>query len=78
MVSGFISSVQGHIVKDKFVVLAKVRNSQRMNDLLIPMWIITEKQGTVISAHCCDCKADLGNPAPMELAYSFTSRQGQK
>ena len=27
MVSGFISSVQGHIVKDNFVVLAKVTHS---------------------------------------------------
>ena len=43
MVSGFISSVQGHIVKDNFVVLAKVRHSQRMSDSLIPVWIITEK-----------------------------------
>ncbi|XP_068743620.1 uncharacterized protein [Montipora capricornis] len=60
MVSGFISSVQGHIVKDNFVVLAKVRHSQRMNESLIPVWIITEKQGTIISAHCCGCKAGLG------------------
>ena len=50
MVSGFISSVQGHIVKDNFVVLARVRLLQRMNDSLIPVWIITEKQGTIISA----------------------------
>ena len=60
MVSGFISSVQGHIINDKFVVLAKVRHSQRMNDALIPVWIITERQGTIISAHCCGCKAGLG------------------
>ena len=60
MVSGFISSVQGHIVADNFVVLAKVRHSQRMNDSLIPVWIITEKQGTIISAHCGGCKAGLG------------------
>ena len=61
MVSAFISSVQGHIVKDiNFVVLAKVKHEQRMNDLLIPVWIITEKQGTIISAHCCGYKAGLG------------------
>ena len=30
MVSGFIASVQGHIIANKFVVLAKVRHSQRM------------------------------------------------
>lgn len=60
MVSGFIMGVQGHIIEDKFVVVAKVRHSQRMNDSLIPIWIITEKQGTVLSAHCCGCKAGLG------------------
>ena len=32
MVSGFIASVQGHIIANKFVVLVKVRHSQRMND----------------------------------------------
>ena len=37
MVSGFIARVQGHIIKDNFVVLAKVRHSQRMNDSLIPV-----------------------------------------
>ena len=59
MVSGFITSVQGHIIANKFVVLAKVRHSQLMNDPLIPIWIITEKQGTIISAHCLGCKAGL-------------------
>ena len=60
MVSEFIPSVQDHIIKDKYVVLAKVRHSQRMNDSLLPVWIITEKQGTIISARCCGCKAGLG------------------
>ncbi|CAH3019694.1 unnamed protein product, partial [Porites evermanni] len=32
MVSGFVSDVQGHIISNKFVVLAKVRHSQRMNE----------------------------------------------
>ena len=35
MVSGFIASVQGHIIANKFLVLAKVRHSQPMNDSLI-------------------------------------------
>ena len=59
MVSGFIASVEGHIVANKFVVLAKVRHSQRMNDSLIPIWIITEREGTILSAHCLGCKAGL-------------------
>ena len=45
MVSTFIASVQGHIIANKFVVLAKVRHSQCMNDSLIPMWIIRKEKG---------------------------------
>ena len=52
MVSGFVYNVQGHMVASKFVVLAKVRHSQRMNEALIPIWIITEKDGTINCAHC--------------------------
>ena len=39
MVSGFVYNVQGHMIASKFVVLAKVRHSQRMNETLIPIWI---------------------------------------
>ena len=57
--SGFIAYVQGHIINEKFVVVGKVRHSQHMNDSSIPLWIITEKHGTILSAHCCGCKAGL-------------------
>ena len=43
MVSEFVYNVQRHMIASKFVVLAKVRHSQRMNVALIPIWIITEK-----------------------------------
>ena len=59
MVSGFVCNVQGHMIANKFVVLAKVRHSQRMNDALIQIWIITEKDGTINCAHCLGCKAGL-------------------
>ena len=59
MVSGFITGVKGHIIASKFVVLAKVTHTQRINDSLIPIWIITEKEGTILSAHCLGCKAGL-------------------
>ena len=59
LVSGFVTGVQGHVISDKFVVAAKVRHSQRMNDTLIPVWIITEKSGVIIGAHCLGCKAGL-------------------
>ena len=59
MVSGFLTSIQGCIVADKHVDTGKVRHSQRMNDPLISVWIVAEKDGTVRSAHCLACKAGL-------------------
>ena len=59
MVSGFVASVQGKEIAGKIVVVAKVRHSQRMNDPLVNIWIIAEKDGTIISAHCLGCKAGL-------------------
>ena len=60
MVSGWITGVQGHIIAEKFVVLAKIHHSQRMNDPLVSVWIITSKEGEITSAHCLGCKAGLG------------------
>ena len=59
LTSGFVISVQVCVVAEKFVVLGKVKHSQRMNDLAISTWIIASKEGTVLSAHCMDCKAGL-------------------
>lgn len=59
MVSGFVTSVQGKLISEKHVVVAKVRHSQRMNDPLINTWIIAESDGTILSAHCLGCKAGL-------------------
>ena len=59
MVSGYIASVQGHIIANKFLVLAKVRHSQRMNDSLISCWVITQREGTILFPHCLGCKAGL-------------------
>ena len=42
MVSGFVESVQGKEIASKIVV-AKVRISQRMNDLLVNIWIMAEE-----------------------------------
>ena len=59
MVSGFITSVQGKVIAGKYVLIAKVRYSQRMNDPPIPVWIISSEEGTVIWAHRMGCKAGL-------------------
>ena len=59
MVSGFVKSVRGLMISGKYVVVAKVRHSQRMNDPLVDIWLIAEKDGTILSAHCLGCKAGL-------------------
>ena len=59
MVSGFIASVQGHIIANKFLVLTKVRHSQRVNDSLISRLVITEREGTILFAHCLGDEAGL-------------------
>ena len=59
MVSGFVALVQGKEIAGKIVVVGKVRHSQRMNDPLVNIWMIVEKDGTIISAHCLGCKAGL-------------------
>ena len=71
MISGFITSVQGKVICDKFVVIAKVRHSQRMNEPPLPVWIITSKEGTVISAHCLGCKAGLSETCGHVASLSF-------
>ena len=60
LVPGFVSSVKGHKISDKYKVLGKVRHSQRMNDPNVTLWIITEKNGTVLFAHCVGCMAEQG------------------
>lgn len=60
MVSGFVTCVQENVIAGKYVVLAKVRHSQCMNDPPIPICMITTQDGTIISAHCMGCKAGLG------------------
>ena len=56
MLPGWIVSVKGYFISNKFIVPGKAR----VIDALIPVWIITEKEGSIISAHCVDSKASLG------------------
>ena len=50
----------GCIINKRYVVLAKVRHSQRMNDPLVQLWIITNEEATIMSAHCTRCMTGLG------------------
>ena len=44
---------------DKYVVIGKVRHNQRMNDPPLPVWIICTSSGSILSAHCMECKVRL-------------------
>ena len=60
MVSGFVQSVRGKRIRDKYsVVVGKVRHSQAMKEPPVDIWIITETDGTILSAHCLGCKAGI-------------------
>ena len=46
MVSGFVTSVVDKVITGKYVVRARVRYSQRMNDHnLVNIWVISENDG---------------------------------
>ena len=62
MVSGFVTSVVGKLIAGKYVIRARVLHSKQMNDPLVNIWIITEQDGTFLSAHCLGCKAGLAEP----------------
>ena len=49
MVSGFVTSVQGKIIAGKHVAVGKVSHSQRMNDPLVNIRVITESDGTILA-----------------------------
>ena len=78
MVSGPITGVFGQIVREKYVVLAKVRHSQRMNDPRMQLWVITTKQGSVVLGHCVGCMAGLGECRSHIASVLFTSKSGRE
>lgn len=59
VVSGFVASVKGKVISGEHVVIAKVQHSQRMNDPLVELWVIAESNGSIFSANCVGCEADL-------------------
>ncbi|PFX11557.1 hypothetical protein AWC38_SpisGene24661 [Stylophora pistillata] len=72
MVSGFVQSVRGKLIRDRYyVVVGKVRHSQAMNKPPVDIWIITETDGTILSAHCLGCKAGLGETCTHVASVMF-------
>ena len=48
LVSGFLSCVKGHKIGNNYIILEKVRHSQRMKDSCATLGIITEENGTAL------------------------------
>ena len=67
MLPGWIASVKGYFISNKFIVPGKAR----VIDALIPVWIITEKEGSIISANCVDSQASLGETFFPLQVYSY-------
>ncbi|XP_074025777.1 uncharacterized protein [Leptinotarsa decemlineata] len=55
--AGFVHDCEAKSMGEHIVVIATVKHSQRMNNLPVQVWIIFEKYGAIISAHCT-CMAD--------------------
>ena len=52
MVLGFVQSVRGKRIRDKYyVVVSKVRHSQAMNEPPVDIWIVTETEMGRSSSH---------------------------
>lgn len=58
-ISGFVQDIKHLKISDKSLFLAKVKHSQRMNEASLMPWIITDKDGSIISGHCT-CMAGVG------------------
>ena len=67
MLPGWIASVKGYFVSNKFIVPGKAC----VIDTLIPVWIITEKEGSIIFAHCVDSKASLSETSSTLQVHSY-------
>ena len=61
LVSGFVSSVKGQKIGNKYIVSGKVRHSQRMNDPFVALWITTEHNGTVLFNNLTSTKGSTGS-----------------
>lgn len=71
MVSGFATSVVGKVIAGKYVVRARVQQSERINDPLVNIWVTSENDGTILSAHCLGRKAGLAESCSHIVSVLF-------
>nr|XP_047129247.1 uncharacterized protein LOC124809277 isoform X2 [Hydra vulgaris] len=67
-VSGWVSVLASYVVNNR--VKAKVRHSQSINRPLLQAWIIAEKSGNILAAHC-NCMASLAKTCTHVSATLF-------
>ena len=58
-ISGFVQDIGHALLDSKSVFLGKVKHSQRMNDSSLNPWLVIERDGSVVNAHC-NCMAGIG------------------
>ena len=69
-VSGWVQEIKQATLEDRCVLIARVRHSQRSTDPCLIPWVISEKDGRVVSGHCT-CMAGLGEICSHVAALLF-------
>ncbi|XP_062700210.1 uncharacterized protein LOC115258411 [Aedes albopictus] len=56
--AGFVQSMKGRLMENFYIVVGKVAHLMRLNEKPLNPWVIVQKEGMIISAHC-DCAAGI-------------------
>ncbi|KAK6176048.1 hypothetical protein SNE40_014409 [Patella caerulea] len=70
-VCGWVRDKTSRIMNDKYLVKAKVLHSQRMSEKPLQPWVIADKEGCILGAHCT-CMAGLGEACTHVAALLFS------
>ncbi|XP_065651315.1 uncharacterized protein LOC136079507 [Hydra vulgaris] len=69
-VSGWVFDLASYVVNNRVIVKAKVRHSQSISRPPLQPWIIAEKSGNILAAHC-NCMAGLAETCTHVSATLF-------
>nr|XP_047140517.1 uncharacterized protein LOC124815766 [Hydra vulgaris] len=69
-VSGWVSDLGSYVVNNRVIVKSKVRHSQSISKAPLQPWIIAEKSGNILAAHC-NCMAGLAETCTHVSATLF-------
>lgn len=80
LVAGWVGNVSVHTVRGddgKMILTARVRHSQSVTAPPLKPWVATEKNGTIICAHCT-CMAGLGEACSHIAALLFAAETNNR